>query len=140
MGLSLRHLLRYADEGEDILNRIVADDESWVHHNKIKSKCFNAMVISQFTFNQKFQVTASAGKVKLIVFWDSEGVLLAHFQKRVENVNPASYCEFLLMDRDALRRSLPDELARGDNARPRTARATQERIQELQWELLGNPP
>jgi hypothetical protein len=32
MGLSLQHLLRYADEGEDMLNKIVAGDESWVHH------------------------------------------------------------------------------------------------------------
>jgi hypothetical protein len=32
IGLSLQHLLRYADEGEDIFNRIVTRDESWVHH------------------------------------------------------------------------------------------------------------
>jgi hypothetical protein len=29
---------------------------------------------------------SSAGKIMLIVFWDSQGVLLAHFQKRGENV------------------------------------------------------
>jgi hypothetical protein len=28
MGLSLQHLLRYADEGEDMLNRTVTGDES----------------------------------------------------------------------------------------------------------------
>jgi histone-lysine N-methyltransferase SETMAR len=27
-----------------------------------------------------------------------------------------------------------------DNARPHTSRATQERIQDLQWELLEHPP
>jgi hypothetical protein len=37
MGLSLQHLLRYADEGEDMLNRIVAEDESWVQHYKPES-------------------------------------------------------------------------------------------------------
>jgi histone-lysine N-methyltransferase SETMAR len=47
--------------------------------------------------------------------------------------------------RNAIRRKHPGQLARGvllhhDNARPHTARATQERIQELQWELLEHPP
>jgi hypothetical protein len=32
IGLSLQHLLQYADEGEDTLNRIVTGDESWVLH------------------------------------------------------------------------------------------------------------
>jgi hypothetical protein len=97
--------------------------------------CFNAMETSHFTF------MPSAGKVMLIVFWDSQGVLLAHFQKCGENVNFASYCEVLLKLRDAIPRKRPGQLARGvllhhDNARPHRARATQERIQELQWELL----
>jgi hypothetical protein len=39
MGLSLQHLLRYAEEGEDILNRIVTGDESWVHHYQPKLNC-----------------------------------------------------------------------------------------------------
>jgi hypothetical protein len=32
MVLSLQHLLQCAAEGEDMLNRIVTWDESWVHH------------------------------------------------------------------------------------------------------------
>jgi histone-lysine N-methyltransferase SETMAR len=95
------------------------------------------MEISQFTFIKKFNVTPSAGKVMLSMFWDSQGVLLSHFQKRGENVNSASYCEVLL---NIIRRKPPCQLARGvllhhDNARPHTARTTQERIQELQWAL-----
>jgi hypothetical protein len=39
MGLSLQHLiLRYADEGEDMLNRIVTKDESWLHHYQPEAK------------------------------------------------------------------------------------------------------
>jgi hypothetical protein len=33
MGLSLQHLLRYADEGEDMLT----GDESWVHQYQLES-------------------------------------------------------------------------------------------------------
>jgi histone-lysine N-methyltransferase SETMAR len=81
----------------------------------------------------------------LTVVWDSQGVLLAHFQKLGENMNTASYCEVLLTFRDSIRRILPGKLANGvllhhDNTRPHTARETQERIQELQWELLQHPP
>jgi hypothetical protein len=66
--------------------------------------------------------------------------MLVHFQKRDENVNSVSYSEVLLKLRDVIRRKRAGQLARGillhqDNARPHTARATHERIQELQWEL-----
>jgi hypothetical protein len=38
MDLSLQHLLWYADERVDMLNRIVNGDESWVHHYQPGSK------------------------------------------------------------------------------------------------------
>jgi hypothetical protein len=51
----------------------------------------------------------------LTVFWDSLGVLLAHFQKRGENRTV----------KDAIRKKFPGHLAKGvilqnDNARPHT--------------------
>jgi histone-lysine N-methyltransferase SETMAR len=79
------------------------------------------------------------------MFWDSQGVLLSHFQKHGENVDSASYCEVLFKLRDAIRRKPQGQLARRillhhNNARPFTARVNQERIQELQLELLEHPP
>jgi hypothetical protein len=72
-GLLLLHLLRYADEGEDMLNRIVTGDESWVH--RYQSESMRSSVqwkhhISPST--KKFKVTnkPSAGKVMLNVFYD----------------------------------------------------------------------
>jgi hypothetical protein len=38
MCLSLQHLLRYADEGEDMLHGIVRGAESWVRHYQPESK------------------------------------------------------------------------------------------------------
>jgi hypothetical protein len=53
MGLSLQHLLQYED-GEDMLNGIVTDDESWMHHYQPEIKArFSAMETSQFIFSLK---------------------------------------------------------------------------------------
>jgi histone-lysine N-methyltransferase SETMAR len=103
------------------------------------------MATSQFNSTKKFKVTPSAGKVMLTVFWDSHGVLLARFPKCGDNVNSAVYCEILLKLQDAIHRKRPGQLVRGvllhhDNARPHIAQGTQERIQELQWELLEHLP
>ena len=38
MGLSLYHLNRYTEEGEDFMVRIVMGDECWVHHFQLESK------------------------------------------------------------------------------------------------------
>jgi hypothetical protein len=83
--------------------------------------------------SSKFKVTPSAAKVMLTVFWDSQGVLLVLFQKHGENVNTALFSEVLLKFRNAIRGTLPGQLARGvllhhDNARTYKDRATHERI------------
>jgi hypothetical protein len=90
MGLSLQHLLRYADKGEDMLNRIVTHtgDESWVLHYQPESKCASMQWKHPSSPSTKwFKVPPSAGKVMLTAFLNSQGVLLARFQKRGENVN-----------------------------------------------------
>jgi hypothetical protein len=79
------------------------------------------------------------------MFWDSQGVSLAHFQKRCGNVNSALYWEVLLKLLAAIHRKCPGQLKRGvllhhDNARLHIARRTHERIQELQWELPEHLP
>jgi hypothetical protein len=73
MDLSLQHLLRYADEGEDMLNRTVTriGDESWVHHYQPEPK--RASMQSKHPSSpstKKFKVTPSTGKVMLTLFWE----------------------------------------------------------------------
>jgi hypothetical protein len=99
MGLSLQHLLWDANEGEDMLNRIVTGDKSPVHHYQPESECASIQWKHPSSpSTKKFKVLSmpSVGKIMLTIFWDSQGVLLAHFQKRGENVNFALYCEVLL--------------------------------------------
>jgi hypothetical protein len=71
LGLSSQHLLRYADEGEDMLNRTVTGDESWVRHYRPESKpAFMQLKHprSPLTKNVKVTSTPSARKVMLTVF------------------------------------------------------------------------
>jgi hypothetical protein len=74
----------------------------------------------------KFKVTPSAGKVMLTMIWDSQGILLADFQKHGENVNSALNYKVLLKLQDTICRKRPGQLGRGvlfhhNNARPPTA-------------------
>jgi histone-lysine N-methyltransferase SETMAR len=115
--------------------------------NQSVLQCNGNIPVSFQPNSSKFNVTStpSAERVMFIVFWNFQGTLLAYFQKRGENVNSASYYEVLLKLRDAIHRKRPGQLTRGvllhhDNARPHTAQATQDRLQELQWELLEHPP
>jgi hypothetical protein len=90
MGLPLHHLLLYAEEGEDVLNRIVTRDESYVHHYQPESHRASVQWKHPSSSSTKnFKVAPSAGNGMLTVFWNSQGVLLAHFQKRGGNVNSA---------------------------------------------------
>jgi hypothetical protein len=98
-----------------------------VHHYQPKSKHASVQWKHPSSLSaKKFKVTPSAGKVVLTLFWDSQGVLWAHFEKCGENLNSVSYCKVLLK----LHRKCPGQLVRGvllhhDNARPHTAQGTQ---------------
>jgi len=82
MGLSLQHLQRYQDEGDDMLSRIITGDESWVHHYESGTKRASMQWKHPVSpVHKKFNVTPSAGKVMLMVFWDCQGVLLTEFQQ-----------------------------------------------------------
>jgi hypothetical protein len=79
---------------EKIFNRIVTrtGDESWVHHYQLESKRASLQWKHPSSPSTKnFKVTSSAGKVMLTLFWDYQGVLLAHFQKRGDG------CEFCIV-------------------------------------------
>jgi hypothetical protein len=92
-----------------MLNRIVTGGESLVQHYQPESKCASMQrKHPSSTSTKKFKVTGtpSAEKIMLTMFWDSQGVLLAHFQKCGENVNSASYCEVLLKLRDVVLREI----------------------------------
>ena len=104
------------------------------------------METSTIALQEKFKTQASAGKLMLTVFWDSQGPVLEHYQGRGTTMNSAWYSE-MLTDRlkPAIWSKLRGLLSKGvvllhDNARPHTAAHTAETIRKLKFELMGHPP
>jgi hypothetical protein len=77
MAVSLQHLLPYADEWEDMLNRLLLGTNHGcitTNPNQSVLQC-NGNILSSPS-DKKLEVTPSAGKVMLTLFGDSQGVQL----------------------------------------------------------------
>ncbi|GBN13854.1 Y+L amino acid transporter 2 [Araneus ventricosus] len=79
-----------------------------------------------------------------IIFWDRKGVLSADFMPKVNTMNANRYCETLSKLRRAIRNRRRGMLSGGivrlhDNARPHTAAATQELLDQFGWEIFYRP-
>lgn len=142
-----QHLHRYADEGDSFLNRIITGDETWVHYYEPESKRQSMeWKHPKSPTTKKFRSLPSAGKLMLTVFWDSQGVVLEHYQQSGSTINSAGYSG-MLVDRlkPAIRSKRRGRLSEGvvllhDNARPHTAALTVETLQKLKFEVLAHPP
>jgi histone-lysine N-methyltransferase SETMAR len=144
---STTFLARYNDEGEDFLARIVTGDETWVHHYEPESK--RQSLEWRHTFSpskKKFKSQPSSGKVLFTLFWDMNGPIVEHYQKKGETVNSARYSTLLEDElKPAIRSRRRGLLSRGvlllhDNARPHTAAATLDTIRRLRFQILQHPP
>jgi len=141
----LDNLQRYNVEGEEMLERIVTGDETWVHHYQPESKQTSMQWKHKDSPTPtKFKVVPSAGKVMATVFWDMKGVLLTEFHEHGKSVTAESYCNLLQRLKTAIKNKRPRLLTRGvillhDNARPHTARLTVEFVDNLGLDLLSHP-
>ena len=82
----------------------------------------------------------------LTVFWDSQGPVLEHYQKKGTTISSARYSE-MLTDRlkPAIRSKRQGLLRKGavllhDNARPYTAAHTAETLQKCKFKVMAHPP
>ena len=142
-----KHLDRYGNERDVFLNRIVTGDETWVHHYEPESKRQSMeWKHPNSPCKKKFKSQPSAGKLMLTVFWDSQGVVLEHYQEKGITINSARYSEMLIDKlKPAIRSKRRGLLSNGvvllhDNARPHTAAHTVETLQKLNFEMLDHPP
>ena len=80
------------------------------------------------------------------MFWDSQGPVLEHYQKRGTAVNSGWYCEMLTERlKPAIRSKRRGLLSKGavllhNNARPHTAAHTAETLRKLKFGVIAHPP
>jgi transposase len=92
VGICTQFLHQYEREGEDLLERIVMEDETWVHRFETKSK--QQSMQCKHTSSpptKKFKNVPSAKKVMLILFWDISGPILEHYMEHGQTVNSERY-------------------------------------------------
>ncbi len=146
MGAALQFLTFYNEVGPELLLCVVTGDETWAHYytpeQKRQSKQWCAPGEPP---PKKVKSELSAGKLMVTVFWDCRGPLLIRYMPRGSTINAAAYCDILRDLRRAIRRKRPELNPENvyflhDNARPHTARITQELLQKFGWTIGTHPP
>jgi len=139
--------IRRYEEDPSILERIVTSDKTWVHLYDPESKRQSLdWRHPSSPAQKKFKRHPSTKEVMLTLFWDMHGPILVNFQAHGQTVNSANYCALLQNElKPAIckkRRGMLSKkvLLHHDNARPHTAAATVETVQQLGFELLQHPP
>ncbi|KFM62375.1 Histone-lysine N-methyltransferase SETMAR, partial [Stegodyphus mimosarum] len=133
-------------EGNDVLDKIVTGDETWIHHfsPETKRSSLEWKHCSSPT-RKKCRTVPSAGKVMMTLFFDREGVVHTEFMPKGATINASSYCETLKRLRKSLKNRRPGKLSKGivllhDNARPHAAKQTCELLKTFRWEVWNHSP
>jgi len=138
-----RELLElFKKEGEDFLKKIITGDGNCGHHydpeNKRQSMQYRHTESPQ---PKKFKIQASAGRVMLTVFWNSEHVVLADFLEKETTINSHHYMETLTTLKRRIKWiGIRNEKLLQQNARPHTSAATRDEIQRLEFSVLPHSP
>ena len=74
VGASLTHLLHFNDHGENFLEQIITEDETWVHQY-----CPETKVHLGSPTIKKLKTSTSSWKLMVTVFWDMHGASVALF-------------------------------------------------------------
>lgn len=136
LGLQERH-----QAGNLNLDQILTEDEKWVLYvNVVRKREWRKR-------GERATPTAKLGlhpkKVLLCFWWDTEGPVHWELLQQGQTITAEIYCEMLDRVSEALaekRSYRQNTIFLQDNARPHTARITQQKLAQLGWEVLEHPP
>jgi histone-lysine N-methyltransferase SETMAR len=129
------------ENGNLNLDQVLTQDEKWVLYvNVVRKREWRKR-------GEHATPTAKPGlhpkKVLLCFWWDTEGPVHWELLHQGVSITAEVYCQMLDRVAAALAEKRPhrqNQIFLQDNARPHTARLTQQKLAELGWEVLDHPP
>uniref|UniRef100_A0A8R1EED8 HTH_48 domain-containing protein n=1 Tax=Caenorhabditis japonica TaxID=281687 RepID=A0A8R1EED8_CAEJA len=126
---------------KEFLADLVTEDESWVLYN---NDTHRAVWIPRGD-EPPVQPNANLHEKKCLLscFWDAKGMLYYELLPQGRTVNATTYSNHLASLALALREKRPRRSAvhlLHDDARPHVTKATQAKLQELNWDTVPHPP
>ena len=141
-----RYLLsRYEDDPGDFIERVVTQDETWVHHFdpelKLQSKQWKHTGPPP---PKKLKRVHSAGKTIASIFWDCLGVVMIDYLEHGHTINGAYYAGELRWLRQEIARKRRGLLTRGvlplqDNTPAHMLQVAMTAATECGFEILPQP-
>lgn len=126
------------------MKKIITGDEKWITYENIVRK--RQWLDKDQPPLPDPKANIHGKKILLCVWWDRQGIIHHELLNRNETVTGDVYVQQLQRVQEKLLEKRPALVNRKnvillhDNARPHTARVTQEKILELGWSVLPHPP
>ncbi|XP_067126777.1 histone-lysine N-methyltransferase SETMAR-like [Centruroides vittatus] len=136
--------LAFLAKKESFLAKIVTGDEKWITYKNVIRK--RQWVDKNYQPQPDPKPSVHGRKILLCVWWDCQGIIHFELLPRNETVTANVYIQQLEQLRLKLHEKHPALVNRKkitllhDNARPHTAKITQEKILEFGWSVLPHPP
>ena len=139
------------NEEDELLQRIVTGDESWMSVFEVETKQRSAEWQPKGSARpMKAMRQRSERKSMLTCFWDQRGSILAEFTEAGDTVTSESYCELLGRLKENIRRKRPELWKmkghyrnfwlQHDNASSHTATITLALIGSSNIKMISHPP
>ena len=137
-------LLIEKNEKQPFLRYLVTSDEKWILFDNVKNNRRWLRPTDQNRQVAKPKLTPK--KVMLCVWWDCQGVIHWELLNNGQTVTAEVYIQQLTRVQEQLIKKRPALINfkrvtfLHDNARPHTAKITQEFLDKLGWDVLSHPP
>lgn len=140
-------LTRFQNDKDDFLDKIVTLDQTWIHHYDPESKrqSMQWKTRDEPPPKKSKKVRSSAGKIILITFWDSKGVILTDYLQHGQTYNGQYHSILLGNLREKIKQKRRGNLSKGilllqDNAPAHTSQIGVNAASECGFEILPHPP